>query len=350
MNAKAEEIHQITEFTKTEAGLSGLEEKYKSVPDAATEDGYTACVEAIRELRPLRTGLDKLRLALNADDQKRIKFRNAEASRITDRLTAMEEPIKAAKVAVDTEKERIEEAARQAEVDRIEGIQAKIGLISEQALVSYGETAKSIESRLIMVQSIGINEDVYGEYLGQAQLEQMRIIGLLEKAHKERSEHEAGQAELKRLQAEQAAVAAKQAEAQAKLDSDRKAIEAERQEASRVMREAQEKAEEAKRKVEADKLAVERAEKDRLQAELDAKVKAEREAKEVEERQAAAVLETERMERLRPDKDKLMVWADTIKNMEGPLIIDTHCEILRQECMRKLGEAGNGLIKSLGDL
>ena len=89
---------EIVEFTKTEAALATLETIYSVVPDATTSDGYAACVEAISELRPLRTGLDKLRLALNSDDQQRIKFRNTEAKRITGRLTALEDPIKAAKV------------------------------------------------------------------------------------------------------------------------------------------------------------------------------------------------------------------------------------------------------------
>ena len=183
---------QITEFTKTEASLATLEGKYSVVPDATTSDGYAACVEAIRELRPLRTGLDKMRLSLNSDDQARIKFRNTEARRITNRLTALEDPIKAAKVAVDTEKERIEEAARQVEIKRIADIQEKIENIGHLAsTLSIASSAEYIEQRLVSAKSFVIIGDEYGEYLQSAQGEQSRVIGLLETAHKERKEYEA---------------------------------------------------------------------------------------------------------------------------------------------------------------
>ena len=305
---------QITEFTKTEASLATLEGKYSVVPDATTSDGYAACVEAIRELRPLRTGLDKMRLSLNSDDQARIKFRNTEARRITNRLTALEDPIKAAKVAVDTEKERIEEEALQVEMKRISDITTKIENMGNLVnMLSPAAPAEQIEQRLVSIQSFVVNVEEYGEYLEAAHNEQSRVIGLLEAAYTERKEYEASQVEMKRLQAEQAAVAAKQAEEQAKLDADRKAIEAERAEASRVMREAQEAAEAEKRRIE--------------QAKLD-EVKRQREEKEIAEQEEKARIyretmeaeEAARIEAMAPDKVKLLSFSKRLDEMKFPVL------------------------------
>ena len=303
---------QITEFSKTEASLSVLEGKYNIVPDATTDDGYTACVDAIRELRPLRTGLDKLRLALNSDDQARIKLRNTEAKRITGRLTALEDPIKAAKVAVDTEKERIEEEARQTEMKRISDIQAKIENMSELTNM-LSPTVDQIEQRLVSIQSYVINEAEYGEYLEAAQAMQGKVTEALETAHKERTEYEASQVELKRLQAEQAVVAAKQAEEQAKLDADRKAVEAERTEASRVMREAQEAAEAEMRRIEQSKLdEVKRQREEKEIAEQEEKARIHRETMEAEE--------AARIEAMKPDKVKLLAFAKRLDDIKLPVL------------------------------
>jgi len=358
MNAKAEDIHQITEFTKTEAALTGLEEKYKTVPDATTEDGYTACVEAIRELRPLRTGLDKMRLSLNADDQARIKFRNNEAKRITGRLTALEDPIKAAKVAVDTEKERIEEEARQTELKRITGLQDRIEFIKQQAEGLLGASPESIKERKDwLFHNAGL--DTFEEYTEQA-----------EKAYKDTTESLnkalSIATSLQEQKAEQERIAKEQAEQQAKLDAERKAqadeiarqkaeldaqqkkIDDERQEAARVMREAQEKAEAEKRKVEAEKLAAERAEKERLQAELDAKERAEREAKEAEERKAAQEAEDQRQEELRPDKEKVHDWAAKLRFIDGPSgVTNKQCQLIVTEALTELADISESAMKQV---
>ena len=340
---------QITEFTKTEVALTVLEEKYAHVPDATTEDGYTACVEAIRELRPLRTGLDKMRLQLNADDQARIKFRNTEAKRITGRLTALEGPIKAAKVAVDTEKERIEEEARQAEMKRISDITTKIENMSNLInMLSPASPSDDIQKRFVAAQSVTITGAEYGEYVEPARAEQQRVIEVLETAYKERFEYEEGQAELKRQQAAQAAIAAQQAEAQAKLDAERKAIETQQAEIEAEKRRQEQAKLDEYQRLREEKEAAERAEKERLQAELDAKEKAEREAKAEGERIIAAEAEAARQEALRPDKEKVHDWAAKLRFIDGPSgVTNKQCQLIVTEALTELADISEAAMKQV---
>lgn len=201
----------ITEFSQTAAALSTLEEKYKVVPDATTTDGYQACVGAIRELRPLRTGLDKMRLSLNADDQARIKIRNSEAKSITVRLAALEDPIKAAKKSVDDKADREAEEARQVEIARIADITERIQAIKAQTDGLIGADVDALQMRLDAVRTITITEGLFAEFTEQAEHVYSVVMTQLEHALAER-------VALEEQQAEQQRVAEEQAVRQAELD------------------------------------------------------------------------------------------------------------------------------------
>ena len=106
---------EIIEFSKTEAAMVILREKYAVIPDFTTKAGYEDGRQGIAELRTLRTTLDKARKRLNEDDQERIKGRNDHAKRITGELVALEEPLKVAKGEFDMIAEREAEAVRKVE-------------------------------------------------------------------------------------------------------------------------------------------------------------------------------------------------------------------------------------------
>lgn len=52
---------EVTEYSATNAALAMLREKYATVPDANTEEGYSFIKDGIKELTTLRTSLEAAR-------------------------------------------------------------------------------------------------------------------------------------------------------------------------------------------------------------------------------------------------------------------------------------------------
>ena len=301
-----EQTTQIAEFNKTETALVVLREKYTTVPDCTNKEGYEECRQGIAELRTLRTGLDKARKGLNADDQARIKFRNDEAKRITGELVSLEDPLKAAKFDIDEKAEREAEAARKVEEERIAEIHAHMGLMTSIRSAHAGMTVATL-SRFIDDNRTAYNDFDWQEFKEAALAEHDRIHNHLALVLQERKAFDAEQADLeekKKAMAEEQAKLDAQKKAQdeelakqkAELDAQQRKVDEERQEAARVMQAAQDKAEAEKRRQEAEKAAKER------------------EAKRLEFEKIDAA----RQESLKPDKEKLTDWFAKVRFIDAP--------------------------------
>ena len=319
---------QIAEFTKTEAALATLETKYSSVPDATTEDGYNACVEAIRELRPLRTGLDKMRLKLNSDDQARIKFRNAEAKRINSRLVALEDPIKTAKQAIDDKAEREAEEARQKEQSRIEDITGRIARIKELAKLPPYEDSTYIKSVINDVTAVDLAS--FEEYEDQARSACAETMLVLHNALKARLEFES-------QQVEQARIAKEQAEKQAELDA-----QAEKQRQAAIA---------AKKQAETDKaLKAEREKAEKLRQEKEKLETEKREAEAAEKAKQEAEEEIAKQNALRPEKDRLIDWAKKLNFIDGVELKDKKLVAIQSDALGNLSKMAKMIISSVEKL
>jgi len=352
MSATAEETTQISEFTKTEASLSTLETKYAKVPDATTKDGYQACADAIRELRPLRTGLDKMRLALNADDQAKIKFRNGEAKRITARLVALEDPIKAAKQDIDDQAEREAEVIRQNEMERIEGITSMIDYIRGLAQVLPQDDAAKIQSNLDSIAKI--DGTTFAEYSEQANDALNATILTLETALKVREEFEAQQAENARIASDQAerqaeldkqAETQRQAESQArdKLDAEKASVrKAEQAVADEKHAAEQAKLDEERQKLDAQRLEQEtiEAEREKLKREADQRAEDDRLAKEAEVKAAAD-------EAMKPEKQKLTDWLKKLRFIDGVSLENQDLINIQSGVLRLLDRESKAAVKEV---
>ncbi|WP_299726739.1 hypothetical protein [uncultured Endozoicomonas sp.] len=104
-------VNQVVEYGVTDAALNELRERYNSVPDAATKEGMKTIKAALKELVPLRTGVEKKRKVLVADAVAWQKKVNSEAKRITGRILEIETPLQEAKKEVDNA-EKIKEQKR----------------------------------------------------------------------------------------------------------------------------------------------------------------------------------------------------------------------------------------------
>lgn len=332
------ETTQIAEFNKTEGALKELRNKFAVIPDCETPEGYEECRVGIRELVTLRTSLDKARLALNADDQARIKFRNAEAKRITGELVALEEPMKEAKATIDEAIERAKAEEREREEKRVKDIEIAIDQITEGINCHPGMDSTRITEFLDHTKEVNNTFD-FMEFTEAAYLERDRVIEHIEKVLAERLEYEQGQAIVKAQQEENDRIAKEQAEQQKAIMEQQEKVEEERREAARVMKEARDKAQQ-----------IEDDAAEKVRQEAIAKAQEEENKRREAEADARAEKELARQEALRPEKDRLIDWAAKLRFIDGPGDIkDEKLKDILSDALNDLNIVSTTTIKSVED-
>src|ERR1700735_1712669 len=87
-------MNEIVEYSETQAALAVLAERYHGVTyDVTQPKEMQQAKEARAELRGLRGALDKKRQLIKAPALERCRLIDAEAKRITEALSALEDPI-----------------------------------------------------------------------------------------------------------------------------------------------------------------------------------------------------------------------------------------------------------------
>lgn len=227
---------EVTEYSATAAALAKLREKYTTVPDANTDEGYEFIKVGIKELTTLRTSLEAARKREKAPYIQAGQIIDAEAKRITEELVLLESPMKAAKKEVDDrlERERQERIARlQQKVDAIRGMPAQV----------RGKSSDEISAMLDRVGEIDASHDFYDLTKEAIEVRQAALDELtqmltdrlaFEQAERQRIELEAQKAEMRReLEAQQAEMRRQQDEfrqQQAEMQRQREEFERQQQE------------------------------------------------------------------------------------------------------------------------
>ena len=322
-------------FSVTDAGIAELEAKHKGLVVAhGDKKGYLALTQAIAEVRTARTDVEKRRKELKQDALDYGRLVDSTAKQITERLEAIEGPLKANKEQIDAENERIKREKEEAERLRIAGIQSLIAAIANAPGALASANTERLRQAIEKAEAMEISIADYEEFTQQAADAKTAAIAALQDLLEARiaaDEAEAARlaeqaridaerkAEAERLAAEQAALAAERAE------FDRQQAEARRQqeEADRARREA-EAAEQAKRDAEA---RAQQAELDRQRAELkaaqdalaeqqrkaaeDAQREADAKAKEEQDRAAKEAMEKLKAEAeaARPDRERMIAYV-----------------------------------------
>lgn len=259
----------VAEYSATEAALADLRSRFKDVAfDMSTTKGDKEARAARSELVKLRTTLDARRKEIKAPLLERSKLIDAEASRITEAIKALEAPIdaqiKAAEAAKEAERKRKEERAAL--------IQNKISAIRAHLGSNVASDSTALSTAIEFVESIQVSEAEFGEYeqaADRAKIETLKALKSLQATAIARETQAAVLAEA------HAAIAAKQAE----LD--------------RLLAEAKEAARAAAAKAEADAKAAAEAQAAADKAAADLRAAAEAQAKAIldKQRAAAAALE-----------------------------------------------------------
>lgn len=317
-------------FTRTEAGLIALRGRYPVTLDP--ERDYPVISDGVREVKKLRTSIEKTRKDIKEPFLKAGRIIDAEAKRITIELEAILDPLIEKKKIVDDAKE-LAEAKRLADLD------AKASVILDIAKRAEHGTLEEISAALEEVNSIDTLNGFYERQLvaceNKAAAAATLKAALIRRNEQDTRDREA-EAARQALAVAQAELAKQQAAAEELLAEERAKAEAERLAQAEIMRKQQEaqqaeiarQAEEMRK--EREELAKLRAEADKLKQEAQARIDAEAEAKrqaEIEERQriareeaervaaeqsaadlAASEAEQARRERNRPDAEKLREW------------------------------------------
>jgi hypothetical protein len=234
----------IAEYSKTEAALADLAQRYKGVLfDVSTKEGLATAVKGRAELRGYRMALEKTRVEIKAPALKRAQEIDSEARRITAELLSLETPIDDQIKADERKKEAERVAKEKAEADRIAAEAARIKDAEEKVMAAQrAEIARQ-------------QEELAAKQRAQAQADAEARLKIADeqRAAREKIEAEERVSRLAREEADRVARLAREAEEakakaardaeDARLKAERDKIEAERravEEAQRKEREAEE--------------------------------------------------------------------------------------------------------------
>ena len=327
---EAQAQHFMEEFKPaavTAAKLAELKAKYGGLTIASVEDRKTYdLVHAGRmEIRAIRTEVEKVRKRLKEDSLAWGKKVDSEAKRLTSLLVEIEEPLDLEESRIDAEHERIK-AEKQKEKDA--ELQRRIdSLTAVGHPVTVGDLVTMPATTFAMVLQTATEAWQAKEKLrieAEAALAQMQESARLDAERAAQVKAEADKAERER----QAAIAAENAKESARLEEQRKAIRAEQE------------------KIDAEKARMEREARDKKIAEeaaARAKAEAERLAQEEKAHQEREIIriqqERGKWEAARPDADKLLALAESLKGTAYP-------KLSTPEAQKVIGEV-EGLVAKL---
>lgn len=184
---------ELIELDAVEQALAGLREKYGTVPDVRTKDGYALCKTGIRELTSYRTSTEKLRKSITQPHRDFVNRVNAYGKELTEKLRTIEQPLQDAKRHED---ERAEREKQQRIAKLRERIQVEI--------LSYKDTAVGLDSNALAElhdDAVNINTDGYFAVAKEAEDAKAEVLQHISEMHGRALEKE-------RLAAEQAEVEA----------------------------------------------------------------------------------------------------------------------------------------------
>lgn len=185
---------ELVKLDAVEQALAGLREKYGTVPDMQTKEGYDLCKKAIKELTTYRTSTEKLRLEITEPHREFIKRVNNYGKDLTEKLQAIEQPLKDAK---QHEDERAEREKQQ----RIAKLRERIKV----EILSYKDTAVGLDSNALAElhdEAVNINTDGYFDVTKEAEDAKAEVLQHIIEMHSRALEKERLAAEQAELEAE----------------------------------------------------------------------------------------------------------------------------------------------------
>lgn len=234
--AEVRDGQAIVNYSRTEAALATLREKYTGVQyDLTTTAGDKAARAGRLELVTLRANLEKKRKELKAPALEFGKKIDSEAARLTTDILALEEPIDK-QIKADEKRRDDERRAKEA----AEAARCKVHTDAIAKIAGYVEQAADLSAERIgkgIAYLQGLDLSGFEEFVSEATGTRDRTIAALEvlRAKAVAREEEAARLEAQRI--EQERVAAELAEQKRQLEARQAALDAQRQDQDRIARE-----------------------------------------------------------------------------------------------------------------
>lgn len=320
----------VAQYSVTDAFLGNLKDKFSELKQIENSKDYKLVMSALSEVREVRIKVEKTRKELKEKSLEYGRMVDGEAKRIQGLIAEIEVPLRELKEKEDQRKAEEEAAVLRAEQDRIDGIKKKIAGITFYLSDLNSFDISKLEKFIEILSEIKITEEEYQEFCDEAERSHTEVSNALKNRLAEKIEQEKAQEELRKAQEEAAILRAEQerkdAEIQAKLDAERKEKEELQRKVEEQERKERERLAEEKRKLEAEEL--------RIRIEKEAKEKAEREAKEKAELAELERIrqeeENRRKEAALPDMEKLIKYGERIS-----LLIDDAPEIKNVDIQKR---------------
>ena len=328
----------LVKFDFDTAIIASLEAKYK---DIQITDGksYALVMAGLAEYRELRLAIDDKHTELKKDILEAGRGLDGDKNRLKTLLEPGENHLKEIRQVEDDRKAAIKAEKDRKERERIEAIQEKINNIQDLGIMLPNVSRLVIEERLIIVKAMQISQKTYMEFTEQALQFQKETVAGLETLLTYRIQSEKDEAERKAEAERLEAQKKEQAEAQAKIDEENRKVEL-----------RQHELEEQERKVEVRKAQQEFERQATIKAKQEAKDKAAQELHDRMQREAAEDKEKARQEALKPDKEKLIKFADELQDIEGPHVRSGKAITIVIETQGKLSDLAANIKKQAKEL
>ncbi len=338
-------MSQIVEYSITDAAIAEMKSMYMGLKVLNLDDkeGFKAVHSARMIVKGKRCEVEKRRKELKADALEYGKKVDSEAKRILGLLEPIETHLTNEEEKITKEKERLraeQEAEEKAKIERRVNALFQYGVMLPFADVA-AMSEKEFEQKLTLAISVYETE--------QARIiEEKRRLEEIYRALQKAQEEERARLEIIRKKQEMDwlrldAIQKEQAETNRKIEEEREALEdAKWAEKERLERKDFEKQAAENARIQAEKEAQEKIEREALE-------KKEKEARE-EAEEAARKLEKIRVESLRPDKEKLVVWAQQISAQTLPQVSDTKAKEIVVNANGALQRIVKQIIKQANEL
>jgi len=285
-------MNQIVKYDVTDVAIAEMSKRYMplTVKDLDDKEGFEAVHDARMVVKGKRVEVEKARKAYKADALEYGRKVDAEAKRVFALLEPIETHLQTEEDKVTKEKERIKAEEERKEKEKIQG--RVDALLAVNVVLPFMDVATMTDEEFaVLLASAKETHEIALREMKEA--DDARVA--------EANRVAAERAENDRIREEQETKAKALQEKEDALKAKEKALEAEQQ--AEIDRKAREKFEK------------ETADNARMQAEKDAKEKAEREAREKKEAEEAEIAEKARQEALKPDKEKLITFAETVRGL-----------------------------------
>ena len=322
---------QLVEYNIETAVIEGLTSKYMDIEKIADSAGYAFVMTGLRECREIRLTVDQWHKDKKEWILKAGRFYDDEKKRVHGLVKPIESHLEKVRQAEDDRKKAIKAEKDRIEQERVNGIREKIFAFQKVNTQLGGKSSVELQQIIAGIMDITIDES-YMEFAEEAKTAKADVMTAIEDAY-------------------DAQIKWEREEVARKVEAERLAKQkAEQEEKEKVLAEERRKIDEERAKLAREEFERKFKEEAKAQAEKEAKEKAEREERERIAREKADAEEKARQEALKPDREKLLTFAQDLLAITGPKVQDKKVKAILADALDGLSQISATIKTEVEDL